>query len=57
MAKFKNVSPYGDLELPLLGRLVAAGETFEVDDEQAQALAGQDDNWAPVAEKKKSKED
>jgi len=30
--RFKNVSPLGDLEVPALGRVVAAGEEFEVDD-------------------------
>lgn len=49
MAQYRrNVSPYGDLELPLLGRVVKAGEVFEVTPEQAKALAGQDDNFEKV---------
>lgn len=53
MPYLKNVSPYGDLEIPLLHRVVAAGEVFEVTDEQAERLAGQDDNYQPVAAPKK----
>jgi hypothetical protein len=55
MPKFRNVSPYGDLELPLVRRVVAAGEVFEVTPEQAKHLAGQDENFEPVHEAKDSK--
>lgn len=48
MPRFRNVSPYGALDLPLIGRTVEAGETFEVTPEQARHLKGQDDNFAPV---------
>lgn len=48
MPHLKNVSPYGDLEIPLLRRVVKAGEVFEVTDEQAERLAGQDENYKPV---------
>lgn len=52
MPKLKNVSPYGDLDIPLLGRVVAAGEVFEVTTEQAKHLKGQDENFQPVTTKK-----
>lgn len=48
MPKFKNVSPLGDLDLPLIGRVVEFGEVFEVTDEQALGIAGQAENWEPV---------
>jgi hypothetical protein len=35
MAKFKNEHPLGDLEVPALGRVIKAGETFEVPDAEA----------------------
>ena len=47
MAKYKNVSPLGALELPLVGRVVAAGEVIEVSAAQAKHLKGQAD-WQPV---------
>lgn len=45
MAKITNVSPIGDLDVPLLGRIVHAGETVEVTDDQAATLAAQASNW------------
>lgn len=48
MPKFKNVSPLGALDLPLIGRVVDPGEVFEVSATQARHLAGQDDTWQPV---------
>ena len=48
MPKFKNVSPLGALDLPLIGRVVAAGETIDVTAAQAQRLAGQDETWKPI---------
>ena len=47
--KFKNISPLGDLDLPLLQRVVKAGETIEVNADQAIHLEGQSDTWEPVA--------
>jgi hypothetical protein len=35
MAKFRNDHPLGDLEVPALGKVVKAGETFTVPDEEA----------------------
>jgi hypothetical protein len=56
---FKNVSDYGDLDFPLLGRVVEHGEVFELTAEQAKHIKGQDANYLPVKEpaKKKSKSD
>ena len=43
--KITNVSPIGDLDVPLLGRIVHGGETVEVTDDQAATLAAQASNW------------
>jgi hypothetical protein len=53
--KIKNVSPLGDLDLPLIGRVVAHGEVFEVSDGEAESLVGQPTNWQQVIEKGASK--
>ena len=45
----KNVSPLGALYFPLLGRVIDAGEEFEVPDEVGERLAEQGDVWQPVA--------
>ena len=47
MPKFTNVSPLGALELPLVGRVIAPGETVTVTAKQAIHLHGQAD-WKPV---------
>ena len=49
--KFKNVSPLGDLELPILGRVVKAGETFEVPVSVGELLSAQPDVFQVVKEK------
>lgn len=51
----KNVSRFGDLDVPLLGREVAHGEVVDVTDEQAALLLAQPDNWEPVAEPRAAK--
>jgi hypothetical protein len=38
MAKFKNTSPLGDLEVPALGRAIKAGEEFDVPDAEAEGF-------------------
>ena len=48
MPKFRNVSPLGALELPLVGRVVERGEVISVTAAQAKHLAGQTDVWQPV---------
>lgn len=37
--KIQNVSPLGDLDVPILGRIVKAGEVVDVDDAIAGAVA------------------
>ena len=45
--KIKNVSPYGDLEVPLLGQVVESGSIVEVSEEHAKLLLLQDTNFQP----------
>lgn len=45
MLKIKNMSPLGDLDVPLLGRVVKSGEVVEVSPEHAQQLLRQGDLW------------
>lgn len=45
--KIKNVSPFGDLEVPLLGQVVTHGSIIEVTEEQAKVLLTQEDNFKP----------
>lgn len=49
--KIKNVSPRGDLDVPLLGRVVAAGEVVDVNADHANRLLDQPDNWQKVTTK------
>lgn len=49
MAKFKNVSPLGALEVPFLGKTVEAGEVFEVSADIAGYFAGQAATFQPVS--------
>ena len=46
--RIKNVSRFGDLEVPLLGRVVAHGEVVDVTAEQAEQLLLQADNWQAI---------
>lgn len=48
MKLVKNVSPFGDLDSPLLGRSVESGAVVEVADEQAEALLMQPFHWEAV---------
>lgn len=48
MPKFKNVSPLGALDLPLIGRVVERGEVIDLTAAQAKHLRGQTDTWKPV---------
>ncbi|WP_166804808.1 hypothetical protein [Cryobacterium sp. Sr8] len=54
MPSFKNVSPQGDLDLPLVGRVITAGEVFEVTAAQADLLSAQPDVWQIVNSKKEN---
>jgi hypothetical protein len=55
--KIRNVSPIGDLDFPMLGRIVAAGEVIEVPDEVGAALLDQPANWAAVKSPTKSEKE
>jgi len=57
VAKLKNVSSQGDLEVPLLGRVVKAGEVFEVPADVAALLGAQSDVWAVVKSEKGVRDD
>lgn len=48
MAKLKNVSSLGDVDLPLVGRIVKAGEEFDVPAHIAAQLLEQPDNFITV---------
>lgn len=48
MPKLKNISPLGALDVPLLRRVVDAGEVFETTEEQARVLLLQPDNYQPA---------
>jgi len=41
--RFKNISPAGALDLPLLGRVVEAGEEFDIPTDRGQLLELQPD--------------
>ena len=49
MPTIRNVSPVGDLDVPLLRKIVARGESVEVTDDQAKTLLDQATNWESVA--------
>lgn len=46
--KLRNTSPYGDLDIPLVRRVVQGGTTFEVTEEQAKILLTQTENYEPA---------
>lgn len=46
MPRIKNVSPFGDLEVPALKITVASGESVEVSQEAYDALIQQPLHWA-----------
>lgn len=50
--KFKNVSPLGDLEVPVLRRVVAAGEVFDVPESVGVLLKDQPDVFQVVKSEK-----
>jgi hypothetical protein len=47
----KNTNPLGEVDLPLIGRTLAAGEEFEVTNAQGEALLEQAGNYALADEK------
>ena len=57
MPTIRNVSPVGDLDVPLLRRVVKAGEELVVTDDQADRLLAQEENFVTVSRRAaKSKE-
>lgn len=44
----RNVSPRGDLDVPLIRRIVLSGDTAEVSEDQARRLLDQPDNFQPA---------
>jgi hypothetical protein len=46
--RITNTSPYGDLDIPLLGVIVEAGQTVDVTEDQARRLLPQVENYAPA---------
>lgn len=52
MSKFRNVSSLGDLDVPALGRVVKAGEVFDVPADLVEGFQAQPDVWAVVSERK-----
>ena len=51
MAKVKNISSIGAVEIPAFGITAEAGEVIEVTDEQAASLLEQSENWVAVESK------
>lgn len=46
--KIRNICPIGDLDIPLLRRVVAAGEVVEVQADHAAKLLPQRSNYEPA---------
>jgi hypothetical protein len=46
--KVKNISPFGHLDVPLVGRVVEAGEVFDATEDQASQLLAQPTHYAPA---------
>lgn len=53
MPKIKNVSPFGDLDVPLIGQIVPQGSIVEVSEEHAAILLQQEANWSTWGEEAK----
>jgi hypothetical protein len=48
MPKLKNISPLGTIDVPLLRRVLDAGETVDVTADQARVLLLQPANYEPA---------
>jgi hypothetical protein len=46
--KFRNVNPLGAVEVPILGRVLEAGEEFEATGDVAEALLAQPYNYERI---------
>jgi hypothetical protein len=44
--RLRNTNPLGEVDLPLIGRTLAAGEEFDIDDDLGAALLEQVGNYA-----------
>lgn len=54
MPMIRNISPLGALDVPLLGRVLEAGEEADVTEDQAERLLTQSDNYEAVDRKAKA---
>jgi hypothetical protein len=52
--RLRNTNPLGAVELPLVGRVLEAGEEFDVTPEQAHALLPQVGNYEPADDEAQS---
>lgn len=43
--RLRNINPLGDVDLPLIGRSLTAGEEFDIDDDLGTALLEQVGNY------------
>lgn len=57
MAVLRNINPLGEVDLPLIGRTLAAGEEFEVPAGVAEVLLQQVGNYEAVKTTKKTNTD
>ena len=48
MPTLKNINPLGDVDLPIIGRVLAAGEEFDVPADVAKQLLAQTGNYEAV---------
>lgn len=46
--RLRNINPMGRVDLPLIGRILEPGETFEVDNDMGLRLLEQADNYEAV---------
>lgn len=54
--KLRNINPLGEVDVPVVGRVLAAGEEFDVPDEIGAALLEQVGNYErATAPKEKAK--
>lgn len=53
--KIRNINPLGAVDFPLLGRVLEAGEVFELQGQPALDLLKQEGNWERVPEPKPRK--
>lgn len=54
MATLRNTNPLGEIDLPLIGKTLAPGETFDVPADIAASLLDQVGNYESVTTKSKT---